>query len=368
MKKKTAGRQSGPVILITGGSGFLGAALVRELLKSGHGRFGPASEIRIFDIKQQIHAIDKRVRYIKGDVRSLADLTSACRNVDVVFHAASIIDWGQQPRSLLHEVNVEGTNKVIAAARAEGVEALVYTSTMDVLYAGKPIINGDESAPLPERYAMAYAETKSIAEKAALAANGSPHDPRGKGKAGILKTCAIRPCGMFGEGDPYHVSSLLRMAQKGRLLYRIGDGKALFQHVYVGNVAHAHVLAAKSLLEPNGIAAGKVYFITDFEAKNFFDYLEPIITGIGYSMPPKQKNIPAPLLYAIAGMIEWASKITRPLFRFQPTINRTSITMVSRDLTFSGKRARAELGYRPCYREEEAIARTIEYFKTHGPV
>jgi nucleoside-diphosphate-sugar epimerase len=368
MKKRTTKKAPGPVVLITGGSGFLGAALVRELLKAEYGGFGPVSEIRIYDIKPLAHTLDKRVSHIKGDVRLLADLTSACRNVDVVFHAASIIDWGQQPRSLLHDVNVEGTKRVIAAARAEGVKALVYTSTMDVLYAGRPIVNGDESAPLPERYAMAYAETKSIAEGVALAANGSSHAPKGKRKGGILKTCAIRPCGMFGEGDPYHVSLLLRMAQKGRLLYRIGDGKALFQHVYVGNVAHAHLLAAKSLLEPEGIAAGKAYFVTDFKAKNFFDYLEPIITGIGYPMPPRRKNIPAPLLYAIAGMIEWASKITRPLFGFQPTINRTSVAMVSRNLTFSGERARAELGYRPRYTEEEAIARTIEYFKAHGPV
>src|SRR5208283_4572810 len=127
--------------------------------------------------------------------------------------------------------------------------------------------------------------------------------------------------GMFGEGDPYHVSSFLKMAMSGRLTFRIGSGRSVFQHVYVGNVAHAHALAGRSLLDLNGIAAGKTYFITDFEAKNFFDYMAPIITGIGYEMPPKKRSIPMPVVYFIACILEGASRLSRPFFRFSPMLN-----------------------------------------------
>jgi len=107
-------------------------------------------------------------------------------------------------------VNVNGTNNVITAAARSGVRALVYTSTMDVLYDGGDILGGDETMPYPKKFTMVYAETKAIAEQAVLKANSA---------AAPMKTCVIRPCGMFGEGDPYHVSSFLKMAQSGRLAF-----------------------------------------------------------------------------------------------------------------------------------------------------
>jgi nucleoside-diphosphate-sugar epimerase len=360
-------KKTKPVVLITGGAGFLGSALVRELLKEEQEcRLSP-QQIRILDSRPLPHMHDKRLHYIRGDIRSREDMEKACSGVDVIFHCAAVIDWGQRPRSFLHDVNVNGTRNVIAAALGSGVKAVVHTSTMDVVYDGGEIINGDETLPYPEKFDMAYAETKALAEKMVLDANGVRRNGIIKKKEDVLHSCVLRPCGLFGDGDPYHVSSFIKMAQKGRLTFRIGSGRALFQHVYVGNVAHAHVLAAKSLLEPNSTAAGNAYFVTDFQAKNFFDYMEPILCGIGYIMPPKNKTIPMPVMYALGGLIEGISWLVRPFVRLQPLISRTSVNMVCKDLTFTGEKASRDLGYRPLYCEEEAIARTIEYFKVHGP-
>lgn len=345
------------MVLITGGAGFLGAALVRELLKVGDGAVLAPSEIRIFDTRPPRSVFDRRARYLPGDIRSPDDLDRACAGADIVLHCAAVIDWGQRPESYLHDVNVNGTRNVLRACAAAGVRAMVYTSTMDVLYDGRSLVNGDERTPYPKKYTMAYAKTKALAERVVLESNGLP-----------LRTCAIRPCGMFGEGDPYHVSSFLRMAQSGALRFRAGSGRALFQHVYVGNVAHAHLLAGKSLLVPDGAAAGSAYIITDFPAKNFFDYMEPIISGIGYAMPPKRRSIPMPIMYALGCVCEGVSWLCRPFTRMKPVISRTSVNMVCKDLTFNGGKARRELGYRPIYTEEEAIDRTIQYFKKHGPV
>jgi nucleoside-diphosphate-sugar epimerase len=347
-----------PIVLITGGSGFLGAALVRELLGEEHESLISPAEVRILDTRPPRHDAGGRIRFIRGDVRSREDLEKACAGADLVFHCAAVIDWGQRPRSFLYDVNVNGTRAVIDAASRSGARGLVFTSSMDVLYDGRALLDADESAPYPEKFDMVYAETKAIAEREVLKANGI---------AG-LRTCVIRPCGMFGEGDPYHVSSFLKMAMSGALRFRIGNGRALFQHVYVGNVAHAHVLAGKSLLEKEGTAAGGVYFITDFEARNFFDYMEPILGGIGYRMPPKKRSIPMPVMYALACVIEGASWLIRPLFRMAPKITRTSVNMVCKDLTFSCEKASRELGYSPRYSEDEAIGRTVEYFRANGPV
>jgi sterol-4alpha-carboxylate 3-dehydrogenase (decarboxylating) len=356
-----------PIVLITGGAGFLGSALVRELLKAKQECGFSPRQIRILDTRPIPHLHDKRLLYIRGDIRSRADMEKACAGVDVIFHCAAVIDWGHRPRSFLHDVNVNGTRNVLAAALNSGARAMVHTSTMDVVYDGGEIINGDETIPYPQKFDMAYAETKALSEKMVMEANGTRRDGGNESRTPALRTCVIRPCGMFGEGDPYHVSSFLRMAQSGRLTFRIGSGRALFQHVYVGNVAHAHVLAAKSLLEPNSPAAGNAYFVTDFQAKNFFDYMEPILRGIGYDMPPKNKTIPMPIMYALGGLIEGISWIAGPFIRLKPVISRTSVNMVCKDLTFTGEKARRDLGYRPLYGEDEAIARTVEYFKTHGP-
>jgi len=314
-----------------------------------------------------------------GDVRSLAALRRACRGADLVFHCAAVVDWGQHPERYVHDVNVGGTRNVIRACAEQGVRALVYTSPMDVIYDGRPVSNADETMPYPEVMTMAYARTKALAEQAVLQTNGSRCRAAGGRGSGPLWTCAIRPCGMFGERDPYHVGSLLAMVREGRMRFRVGDGRASFQHVYVGNVAHAHLLAAKSLLEagreaagepapeaagePAPEAAGEVFLITDFPAKNFFDYLEPILQGIGYALPPRTRSIPYPVMAGLGAALEWTARLCSPLYRFTPVVNRTSVAMVCKEFTFCGHKAARRLGYRPIYSEEEAMARTIAWFR-----
>jgi sterol-4alpha-carboxylate 3-dehydrogenase (decarboxylating) len=251
-------------ILITGGAGFLGRAIVHELQKPAPAGFASAPEIRIFDARPDAPR-HPGVANIRGDVRHYEDLLEACRGVDVVLHAASLVDYGHASEHALEAINVQGTENAIRACREAGVPGLVYTSSMDVVYGAEPIVNGDETLPYPERFADAYARTKALAEQAVVAANGAARTARaGEADAAArLRTCVIRPCGMYGEADPYHVSGVLRTVQGGLLAARIGDGSAVFQHVYVGNVAHAHVLAAARLLEPESPAAGQACFVAD---------------------------------------------------------------------------------------------------------
>ena len=344
-------------VLITGGAGFLASALVRELRKPAREGESPPDEIRLFDVRDPDAGGLPGVVAIRGDVRSQSDLREACRGVDAVIHTASLVDYGHASENLLDDINVRGVESVIRACREAGVRALVHTSSMDVVYAGKPVVNADETHPYPRRFADSYARTKALGEQAALAANGPE-----------LQTCSIRPCGMFGEGDPYHVSNVLRMARSGGLAARLGNGHAVFQHVYVGNVAHAMLLAMGALLRPGSPVAGQIYIITDVPAMNFFDFMAPIMERLGESFPPKSRSVPYPVAYGLGAVMEFAAKLMRRVKAFHPTLTRSSVRIVCQDFCFDGEKATRELGYKPVYSEAESLDRTVAFFREHGPV
>ena len=360
-----------PRVLVTGGAGFLGQALLRELTRSSESTVCRPSEIRLFDLEAA--RTDKApgsdssspVVSLVGDICDYPSVLRACRDIDVVIHAASLVDWGQADPERVDDVNVGGTRNVVRACREAAVPALVYTSSMDVVCGNDPVVNADETTPFPQHFTNEYSRTKAVAEEIVLEAHGAAF--AGQGAAGLpgceLSTCAMRPCGMYGEGDPYHVTNVLRVVREGKLSFRPGDGKAAFQHVYVGNVAHAHLLAMRSLLE-RGAAGGQAYFVTDDSPViNFLDFMEPIMEALGYSLPPKTRRIPYGVMLAMGAVMEAASVVCRPIRPFTPTLTRSSVRFVCHDHTFNGSKLAGDLGYAPIYKESESLARTIEYFR-----
>jgi len=334
-------------VLVTGGAGFLGTAILRQLAKDS------LTEVSVFDLVEVDSHEHPGVASRVGDIRDADAVLEACRGVDVVLHAASQVDWGHETPDRLAEVNIRGTENVLRACREAGVRGLVYTSSMDVVCGTSPVVQADEALAYPQRFANEYARTKALAERTALRAN-TPE----------LRTCALRPCGMFGEGDPYHVTNVLRVVKAGNLPFRIGNGQAAFQHVYVGNVAHAHVLAMRSLLQPDSRIAGEAYFITDDSpAVNFFDFMEPILSELGYTLPPKSRSIPYPVMWTIGALLEGVAFACRPVLRFVPTLTRSSVRFVGHDHTFVGDKAHRHFGYQPIFSESQALERTINWFR-----
>ena len=236
-------------ILLTGGAGFLGTSIIRELLSKDS--LLPVKQLRVLDLKPVIGVSDPRISFIQGDVRNSALLATSCIGIDLVIHSAAIVDWGTKSREEIMSVNYHASLNVIEAARTNRVKAMVFTSSLDVLFDGKPLRNVDENTPYPESHSTSYCESKYLAEVAVSEANG-----------GSLLTCIIRPSDIYGEGDPYHIGSLIQMA-KGGFYVRLGNGHSKCQHVYVGNVAHAHIGAAAALLNGQPGVDGQAYFITD---------------------------------------------------------------------------------------------------------
>jgi len=338
-----------PTILVTGGSGFLGKSIVKELLDP-NSPIDPA-EIRVFDFKPYNGIQNEKVTFIQGDIRNYEEVEKACVGVTIVIHSAAIIDWGTQPESVVFAINTDGTENVIKACLKNNVHNLVYTSSLDAVFTGKPLVDIDESQPYPEKPQTSYCESKIRSEKLVMEAHGEN-----------LKTCILRPSDIYGEEDPYHIGSLINMAKTG-FYVRLGNGKSKCQHVYVGNMAHAHVLAANALLQKNEKVMGKAYLITDGQGSNFFTFFDKIVAGAGYKIFPKNLWIPRGLAFTMGSISEFIAWIVSPVKKYNPKFSRFAVIYTCNNFTFNSNRAKNDFGWEPKYTTPQAIDNTINYYK-----
>lgn len=335
-------------ILLTGGTGFLGSSILGELL--GVDTLLPVKQLRVLDLNPFKILSNPRITYIHGDVRDSALLATSCRDIDLIIHSAAIVDWGTKSREEIMSVNFQATLNLMDAAKANGVKAMVFTSSLDVLFDGKALRNVSEDTPYPESHSTSYCESKYLAELAVIEANGDS-----------FKTCIIRPSDIYGEGDPYHIGSLIQMA-KGGIYVRLGNGQSLCQHVYVGNVAHAHLGAAAALLKGQKGVDGQAFFITDGPGTNFFTFFDRFVEGAGYRIWPKNLWLPRWLAYSMGCVSEVVAFLWRPVKKYSPKMSRFAVSYTCTDYTFNSNKARKVFGFSPKYSKEEAFDRTVAYF------
>ena len=317
--------------LVIGGAGMLGYEIARQLV-------GQGKQVRILDL-QPVEDPDCDAR--EGDIRCREDVVAACEGMDVVFQTAAAVWDPRTPARVYDEVNVAGNRIVVEVCRDLGIRRLVYTSTIDVVVDGRrPIVDGNESLPYPKRLPRdPYCRTKTLAEQSVLAANGPE-----------LATCALRPVGMYGPRDRYHVGNVLAMARRGKYI-RVGSGKARFSHVYSENAAHAHVLAAEHLF-PGSRVAGRPYFVGDhYPADNLFDFMEPYLEALGLPVP--RRSIP----YAVAYGMACVAELVAP----RSNISRFSVVQTCVDHTYRHDQAERDFGYRPIVSRDEAFRRTLAH-------
>jgi nucleoside-diphosphate-sugar epimerase len=324
--------------LVIGGSGFLGGALVEQLFRRD-------VTVRVLDT--QVHP-GRQIESIVGDIRKMVDVERACADMDTVFQCASLVDWGPRKRQRLYDINVTGNQNVIDACQRSGVRRLIYTSSIDVVFDGQPIVNGDESLPYPIKHLDDYGHTKALAEQDVIRANGQQG----------LATCALRTAGIYGPRDRYRLPSVLREAQRGKMM-RLGNGRAKFNHVYVTNAAHAHVLAAEALTADSSIA-GQCYFITDHPASNFYDFFIPFLQALNCSTD--LRRIPYVVAYALAMISEAVARSgDRP-----PLLTRYVVKSTCEDFSFTHAKATRDFGYQPIMSLEQAQTETVEWLKQAG--
>ncbi|GFH14670.1 3beta_HSD domain-containing protein [Haematococcus lacustris] len=331
--------------LVTGGAGFLGQHLVQQLLDTAQ------YDVTIFDIKAPE---DSKVTVVVGDLRRMDQLLAAVRGKDVVFHCAAAAPSAENAmnNTLMQAVNVDGTANIIKACQEAQVPHLVYTSSASVVFEGKPLHMVNEDQPYATKPMDFYTCTKIRGEQLVLAANG---------QAG-LSTVALRPSGIFGEGDPIFVPTVVKQARAGKMKFVIGNGKNLMDWTYVGNVAQAHVQAAAALAGPRSSrVAGRAYFITNQDPRPFWGMMGDVCQGLGYARP--SIHLPFLLILLVAALFEYVIRpLLRPIKQLNSdfTVNRILIATTTR--TFSAERAHQDLGYQPRVSMSEALARTLQSF------
>jgi nucleoside-diphosphate-sugar epimerase len=320
--------------------------------------------VLLFDISRPAEAIPEGIQFVCGDIRHLSDVEKAFQgeNITCVFHIASHGMSGREQlnQKLIEEVNVGGTDNILQVCRRRGVPRLIYTSTFNVIFGGQVIRNGDESLPyLPlHLHPDHYSRTKSIAEKKVLEANGSALE-RGHG---VLRTCALRPAGIYGPGEQRHLPRIVSYVERGLFKFVYGDPQSLVEFVHVDNLVQAHILASEALKADKGhVASGQPYFISDGRPVNNFEFFRPLVEGLGYTFP--SIRLPLALIYCFAFLTEMAHFILGRLYNFQPFLTRTEVYKTGVTHYFSIEKAKKELGYKA---QPFDLQEVVEWFIAHG--
>ena len=357
----------GPVLVI-GGCGFIGFHIVSRLLREPG--CGPVSVMSRNPNQNRVEG----VTYHQVDIRDEDGIRKLLAEIkpQVIFHAASpsATDPAITPEDH-HNINVLGTKKLLACAvAAPSVKALVYTSTAAVAK-GYEHFDVDETAPLwaANSKTIPYFKAKALADTLVREAN-SPLDSQGRG----LLTATLRLPLVYGERDTQYIPSQLAALQAGQTKVQLGNGKNRIQPVYAGNVADAHILAAKGLLasvkEPkNPRVDGEAFLIHDGEPQPFWDFCRRTWRHAGDTTKPEQvKVIPGAIALGMASTVEWAFMIfTLGQKRPPLAMNRLFIQYTVYNTTYSIKKARTRLGYNPVSDHDGNLKRSIEWeLENHG--
>jgi nucleoside-diphosphate-sugar epimerase len=208
--------------LVTGGSGYFGCVMVAALRARGY-------EVSVFDLVD----VDDRpaeVRFVRGDIRDAAAIRAACAGVNVVHHNVAQVPIAKD-RALFESVNVGGTQNLLEAARAAGVEKTVLVSSSAVF--GVPAKNPVDASVAPhprEAYGAAKLEAERVA--AGYVARG-------------LDVTIVRPRTILGHGRLGIFQILFEWVRKGRPVYVLGRGDNRYQFVHADDLADACVRAGE---------------------------------------------------------------------------------------------------------------------------
>lgn len=302
---------------VTGGSGFLGGALIRALVARGD---------KVVALARSDGAV-RRVaelgaRPVAGDLADVEAMTRGMRGCELVFHCAALAKaWG--PHAEFEAVNVAGTAHALAAALDAGVRRFVHVSTEAVLIDGRPLINADESWPLPAHPLARYPATKAAAERLVCAANSAD-----------FQTVVVRPRFIWGRGDTTILPQLVAAVKAGRFRW-IDGGCHRTSTCHVANAVEGLLLAAE-----RG-RPGKAYFVTDGEPIEACKFLTQLLATQGIEAP--RGNIPRGLALALATVFETLWE--RLPLRGTPPLMRFAVRVLGEEVTVNDARARKELGY-----------------------
>ena len=332
-------------ILVTGGQGFIGRALVNQLADLGH-------QVVCADISDQAFRDD--VSFIRLDIRDADAVMTACAGIDSVMHNASVVHTKQNRSEDVWAVNFSGTEHLLKAAQAHGIGRFVYISSASVVYEGRDIENGDENLPYSRVSQAAYADSKIAAEKAVLAFSGQ----------GATQCCAIRPHVVFGPGDNRFGPAILSKAREGKLKRAVGNRDKFSDFTYISNLTDA-LVAAEDKLVPGAPVCGQSYFVTNGEPMAFFDFIEKLLLELGY--PPITGKVPYWLAYSAAAIAEAVDTLKGGAMKVEDGLSRFAVRYMVTHHYYRIEKAKRDLGWTPRVSLSEGIRKTVAALRADSP-
>src|SRR5215210_4721826 len=304
---------------VTGGSGFIGQALIRRLVAEGHGvralARSEASEQKVREAGAEA---------VRGDLSDPQAMREGAAGCEWAFHAAARLgSWG--PWEEFERINVRGTHDALEACRGAGVRRFVHVGTEAAVIAGEPLRDADETLPLRPDSKAYYCASKAMAEQVV-------RDAAGNG----LETVVVRPRFVWGPGDTTLLPQIAELVEQGKFAW-IGGGTQRTSVTHVDNVVEGLLLGAE-----RG-RTGEAYFVTDGEPVVFRDFLTRLLATRG--VEPPSRKLPLPLARAAGAVCETLWR--RLPLKGEPPVTRAAVWLSALEVTIDISKARAELGYEP---------------------
>ena len=324
-------------VLVTGGTGFTGSALVFRLIGEGH-------KVRILDNQEGLFADKLRqagADIILGSITDSDAVDSATRDMEYVFHLAAAFRELNRPDSYYYDVNVRGTRHVFEAAKKYGIPKVVYCSTQGV-HGNVDNPPGNELSPItPADY---YQETKYLGEQAALEFH----------QQGV-QTTILRPTAIFGPGDPERFFMIYNRVHKNGSFPMFGDGRTFDHTRYSDNLSDAFMLSM-----PLGVGTSQAYIIGD----DGFVTIEELVQKVADSMDAAVKINHYPITpLVIAGHV--CEKVCKP-FGISPPIFPRRVDWYRQDRGWNIDKAKDELGFQPAVSLDQGLRKTAEWYFAEG--
>ena len=323
-------------ILVTGGTGFTGKALVRRLLDAGH-------QVVALDYKEGLKTQELRdwgAEVVIGSVTDPDVVRRCLRGVEVVHHLAAAFRELNVPNQFYWDVNVGGTENVLQAARDQRVRKFIYCSTCGVHGNVKHPPTDEVHNISPADY---YQQTKYQAEPIVEAFF----------KQG-LPTVTLRPAAIYGPGDPERFFLIFKRVATGTFPM-FGSGRTLYHPLYIDNLVDAFMLA----MEP-GKGDGQAYLIADEEYYAIEELVQRVAKALGVPV-----RIPHYPIWPVVAAGHICEKVCKP-FRVTPPIFPRRVDWYRQNRAFKIDKAKRDLGYRPRIGLDEGLRLTAEWYRKEG--
>jgi 2-alkyl-3-oxoalkanoate reductase len=324
-------------VAITGGTGFLGEAIVRLLVPQ-------AKSVRVLVRRP---ADDPRISSlgaepVRGDLADLRGLRDLVVPGAIVIHSAARVEMTGKWEDF-RQTTIEGTRRLLAAALPRRPKRFVYVSSAAVyskeLASGAPIC-AEQTPADPARYNL-YGRAKVEAEQLV----------RTECQRAGCSWVILRPVFIYGPGNRVLVRNFSRLLERQHL-FVIGSGDNRIATAYIDDAAQAVVLAG---LHPK--ADGKVYDIASDEAVSQIDFLNTTADALG--MPRPTRHVPTRLAFTAA----WAADLAARLPGIEPPFTRAMIDLMSTDQIIDAGPIRTDLGWQHRTRFAEGMGRMQEWYR-----